>query len=165
MRKSTNHLHIPLPKGVLRNKTRRMLDTFRNVKPLLLPYGLLRISVFKAWVAVRPVILSNMQKAQESHQCDSVQSVSKKTHSEGMTEKSLGWKRKPKCLQESAEKFWKWSYFFRVQICSVGESCFANPWKKTQRDRAKRLKTIISFMCQNSGWKSKWFISGKKCGS
>lgn len=119
---------------------RRMLNTFRNVKPLLLPYGLLRISVFKAWVAVRPVILSNMQKAQESHQCDSVQSVSKKTHSEEMTEKSPRWKRKAKCLQESAEKFWKWSYFFRVQICSVGERCFANPWRKTQETEPKDLK-------------------------
>lgn len=58
---------------------------------------------FKARVAVRPVILSNMQKAQESHKRDSVQSVSKKTHSEEMTEKSPQWKRRPKCLQKSPE--------------------------------------------------------------
>lgn len=54
---------------------------------------------------MRPVILSNMQKAQESHQRDSVQSVSKKTHGEETTEKNPGWKGKSKCLQDSAEKF------------------------------------------------------------
>lgn len=44
----TNHVNIPLPLGILWDRTRRMLNTFRNVKPLLLPYGLLRISGFKA---------------------------------------------------------------------------------------------------------------------
>lgn len=51
---------------------------------------------------MRPIILSNMQKAQKSHKCDSVQSVSKKTHSEKMAERSPQQKRKPKRLQKSA---------------------------------------------------------------
>lgn len=52
---------------------------------------------------MRPIILSNMQKAQKSHKCDSVQSVSKKTHSEQMTERSPREKGKPKRLQKSAD--------------------------------------------------------------
>lgn len=164
MRKSSKHLHTPLPTDVLWDKTRRMLDTFRYVKPLLLPYGLLRISVFKAWVAVRPVILSNMQKAQESHQCDSVQSVSKKIHSEEMTRKM------PPMEEAKVASGRCWTVPKMVVLFQSPD--MLRLWKvlcksmtENSRGRARRLETIISFMCQNSGRKSKWFISGKKCSS
>lgn len=164
MSQSTNHLHTPLPSGMPCTRTRRMWNTFRDAKPLLLPYGLLRISVSKAWVAVRPIILSSMQKAQESHQCDSVQSVPKKTHGEEMTEKSPRWK-KAKAPSGKCWKVLKMVVLFQSPNMLSWWKMLCKSMKENSRDRAKRLKTIISFMCQNSGWKSKWFISRKKCGS
>lgn len=162
-RKSTNHLRILLHVGMLWNQTGSLLNTVRNVKQLLLPYGLLKISVFKAWVAVRPIIRSNMQKAQKSHKRDSVQSVSKKTHSEEMTERSPQRKRKPRRPQRMLTV---------LEVVVLFQSPDTLRWwemlcesMKGNSRRRQKAQTRIPFVCQSSGWESKPFISGEERGS